>query len=198
MYTNFFSRYIYNFIFKTSLYLTTNNKRFGNTKTRGLVSGGGKKPYKQKGTGLARSGSIRSPIYRKGGIIFGPKYCSLLSKLNMKELLLSIILILLMKLKKILLFYFGYDTSIFNFQVSKLLSFFKTILNSQTKHKILKSYILILIDNNLILKHKITLTNVIINSIKNLDLSILLQATSIWCSFSILHCLIKKYDFTKI
>ncbi|MDO8547683.1 MAG: 50S ribosomal protein L4 [Nitrospirales bacterium] len=42
------------------------------TKTRGLVSGSGKKPYKQKHTGRARAGSIRSPLWRHGGIVFGP------------------------------------------------------------------------------------------------------------------------------
>jgi len=55
------------------VYLT--NQRVGNasTKTRGEVSGSGVKPFKQKGTGNARRGSLRTPLARKGGITFGPK-----------------------------------------------------------------------------------------------------------------------------
>ncbi len=53
-------------------YLANSRQASATTKTRGLVSGGGKKPWKQKGTGRARFGSSRNPIWRGGGIVFGP------------------------------------------------------------------------------------------------------------------------------
>ena len=77
------------------------NQRRGtaSTKTRGDVSGGGKKPWRQKGTGRARAGSTRSPLWRGGGKVFGPhprdfhydipkkiKKLSLISSLNSKIL----------------------------------------------------------------------------------------------------------------
>lgn len=54
-------------------YLANQRKGTHSTLTRTEVSGGGKKPWKQKHTGRARSGSTRSPLWRGGGIIFGPK-----------------------------------------------------------------------------------------------------------------------------
>jgi len=74
-------------------------KATSSTKTRGEVSGGGRKPWKQKGTGRARAGSIRSPIWRGGGAVFGPRperhY-----KLEIPQAMKTLALEQLLKLKK--------------------------------------------------------------------------------------------------
>ena len=70
-----FGVHVHDAVIHQAVVMYNANQRQGtvSTKTRSEVSGGGKKPWAQKGTGRARQGSTRSPLWKKGGIIFGPK-----------------------------------------------------------------------------------------------------------------------------
>jgi large subunit ribosomal protein L4 len=74
--------------------LKNKRKGFASTKTKNEVRGGGEKPYRQKGIGWARHGSIRSPIWKGGGVVFGPKprdyFVRLPKKKKLKALLSSL------------------------------------------------------------------------------------------------------------
>jgi large subunit ribosomal protein L4 len=84
-------------------HFNSQNQGTVSTKTRSEVSGGGKKPWRQKGTGRARAGSNRSPLWRGGGVIFGPKPRTVSLKLNKKERRLALQTLLYNKKNKILI-----------------------------------------------------------------------------------------------
>ncbi len=80
--------------------MANRRKVIAHTKTRGEVSGGGRKPWRQKGTGRARHGSIRSPLWRKGGVTFGPtKERVFKKKINKKMKRLALFMVLSVKVK---------------------------------------------------------------------------------------------------
>lgn len=74
------------------------------TKTKSEVRGGGRKPWKQKGTGRARAGSNRSPLWRGGGVIFGPKPRLVDAKINKKEKQLALRTLIFNKNKQFIIF----------------------------------------------------------------------------------------------
>ena len=81
-------------------YLTqikNSRKYLASTKTKSEVRGGGKKPWKQKGTGNARAGSSRSPLWKGGGVSFGPKPRTVSKKINKKERRLAVLSALYLK-----------------------------------------------------------------------------------------------------
>ena len=84
-------------------HLNSQKQRTVSTKTRSEVRGGGRKPWRQKGTGRARAGSNRSPLWKGGGVIFGPKPKKTILKLNKKERRLALQTLLYNKKNNILI-----------------------------------------------------------------------------------------------
>lgn len=105
-------------------YLTqikNSRKYLASTKTKSEIRGGGRKPWKQKGTGRARAGSSRSPLWVGGGVTFGPKFRIVKKKINKKENRLAILSALYLKKRNCI---FVEETLFANFNETKT----KTIL----------------------------------------------------------------------
>lgn len=121
-----------NYLVYRALQAQYTNQRQGttSTKTRAEVRGGGRKPWKQKGTGRARAGSNRSPLWRGGGVTFGPKPKNYNQKINKKEWRLSLRLLLLNKQKNITVI----ETSNFKFLKTKdILKYIEDLINPPLK-----------------------------------------------------------------
>ena len=93
-----------NYLLHKDFLRSINSKKQGtvSSKTRSEVRGGGRKPWKQKGTGRARAGSNRSPLWKGGGVIFGPQRKFKQLKLNKKERRLALQTLLYNKKENIL------------------------------------------------------------------------------------------------
>ena len=126
-------------IHKSLLYQNHNNfQKTASTKTRSEVRGGGRKPWKQKGTGRARAGSNNSPLWKGGGVIFGPKPIKANKKLNKKEWKLSI-RTLLYNRKQSLLVLDSFDDLISSIKTKQMLEVFNNLNISSDKNILLVS-----------------------------------------------------------
>ncbi len=159
------------------------------TKTKSEVRGGGRKPWKQKGTGNARAGSRRSPLWVGGGVTFGPKPRIVSKKVNKKERRLAILSALYLKKKE---FVFVDENALNNFNVIKTKETLKLLqmLNVSTTKKIL--FVLSAPNKNLWLATR-NLKNVVITTAKCLNLKQLLHTHHILLSQSSLDLINSTY-----
>lgn len=172
-------------------HLNSSRQGSSNTKTRSEVRGGGRKPWKQKGTGKARAGSIRSPLWKGGGVIFGPKYKNYITKLNKKE----------KKLATKILIYNKQNHTIIIDQIAEQIdkpntkSILKKLNNLNIK--INENYIklLIIIENyhkNLYLSIR-NLPNVELTTANNINMLSLIKANKIITTHNALEIINQKY-----
>lgn len=147
-----------------ALRLARNNQRQGtaDTKTRSEVSGGGKKPWRQKGTGRARQGSTRAPHWPGGGIVFGPHPRSYAIKMNRKERRLAL---------KSALAYKALESNLivvdsFNIETSKTKDAKATLANFKTGKKVL--IVVDELNDNLILSTS-NLNNVLLLTVNEIN-----------------------------
>nr|YP_011005729.1 50S ribosomal protein L4 [Cymathaere triplicata]WAM62733.1 50S ribosomal protein L4 [Cymathaere triplicata] len=174
-----------NYVIQRAYLAQRSNERQGtaNTLTRAEVKGGGRKPWRQKGTGRARAGSNRSPLWKGGGVSFGPKPKLYSSKINRKEWQLSLRSLLIAKQKDITIIdnfnFLEYKTS----NIIKVLNTFGISLFDNTlivvpkiEEKLLKSTrniktIKLIVANNLNLKQILLAKNLLItkDSLKTIE-----------------------------
>jgi len=169
--------------------LKNSRKYLASTKTKSEVRGGGKKPWRQKGTGNARAGSSRSPLWVGGGVIFGPKPRLVDKKINKKERRLAILSALYLK-KQQLTFIEEANFEQFTTIKTKTVIQLITKLGLNLKTKIL--FILTKPNKNFWLASR-NLKNVEVTSADCLNLKQLLQTNSIIISNNSLKLINTRY-----
>lgn len=166
-----------------------NRKNYtASTKTKSEVSGGGRKPWRQKGTGQARAGSSRSPLWVGGGVSFGPQPHIVSKKANKKEKRLATYLAF--KLKRNFTYLIDEKNLFFEKPSTKKLSNFLKEFNFPKNKNILlllseKSRMLILSSSNL--------PNVFVSEAKNIGLTQILKADFILISKTASTIIEKNY-----
>lgn len=169
--------------------LKNSRKYLASTKTKSEVRGGGKKPWRQKGTGNARAGSSRSPLWVGGGVIFGPKPRLVSKKINKKERRLAILSALYLK-KQQLTFIEETNFEQFTTIKTKMVLDLITKLGLNLNTKIL--FVLTKPNKNFWLASR-NLKNVEVTSADCLNLKQLLQTSSIIISNNSLKLINTKY-----
>jgi len=160
-------------IHRVYLTLLKNSRKYlASTKTRSEVRGGGKKPWKQKGTGRARAGSIRSPLWKGGGVIFGPKPRIISKKVNKKERRLAILSAFYLKRNNIIKIEENFFKDFESIKTKNILELFKKIEINE-KRKIL---LILPQSNQQIWLSTRNLKNVVITTANCLNLTQILES----------------------
>lgn len=158
------------------------------TKTRSQVQGGGKKPWKQKGIGKARVGSNRSPLWKGGGVIFGPKPKNINLKLNKKEKQLALFTLLYNKKKQSLII----ENFENNFKKAKTNYFLKICQNCQINIK--QRLLIIVLKKTKEIKLSLrNLKNIELICVSNINTLSILKANQIIISNSALNYLKESF-----
>lgn len=171
-------------------HLKNTRKYTASTKTKAEVAGGGKKPWKQKGTGQARAGSTRSPLWVGGGVIFGPKPRKVFKKINKKEKNLAIRSALF--LKKADFIFVNAEQSVYLASLTKTKLVQEFLLQLGLKQDI-TSLFLVEKPNKLLWLITRNIKNTSVCSLNSLNIELLLKANKILLSTRTFELLTKLY-----